>query len=92
MSGKEILALEDEDIENAVFQPDTSRIAGNIFDMMISSVDSCYMIAGMDGRIISIDQDKMERMAERRAIDLARYENPVRKFISSYLSKVNKKD
>jgi len=92
MSGKEILELEDEKLEKAVFRPDTSNIAGNIFDMMISSIDSCYVIAGMDGRIISIDQDKMERMAERRAIDLARYENPVRKFISSYLSKVNKKD
>lgn len=92
MSGEDILDLEDENITKAVFQPDTSRVAGTIFDVMISSVDSCYIIAGMDGRIVSIDQDKMERMAERRMIDLAKYENAVRKFISSYLSKMNKKD
>ncbi len=92
MTGKDIVALDDESIAKAVFQPDTSKMAGRLFDVMISTVDSCYIIAGMDGTIISIDQDKMERMAERRAIDLARYETPVRNFISSYLNKVNKKD
>ncbi len=92
MSAKDILALDDKDIEKAVFPPPAPVIAGNIFDIMITSVDSCYIIAGMDGTVISIDQDKMERMAERRAIDLARYETPVRQFISSYLSKISKKD
>ena len=92
MSAQDIVALEDEDIAKAVFQPDTSRVARGIFVIMIVTIDSCYIIAGMDGRIISIDQDKMERMAERRAIDLARYTSPVRQFISSYLEKVNQKD
>ena len=92
MSAKDILDMDDESITKAVFQPQKSRISGTIFDVMISSIDSCYIIAGMDGRIISIDQDKMDRMAERRCIDLARYENSVRKFISHYLTKVNSKD
>ncbi len=92
MEAKAILDLEDENIEKAVFQPNTPKMARKIFDIMISSVDSCYIIAGMDGTVISIDQDKMERMAERRAIDLARYETPVRQFISSYLNKISKKD
>lgn len=92
MAAKDIIALEDDDIIKAVFQPNTSRISGRIFDIMIATVDSCYIIAGMDGRVISIDQDKMERMAERRALDLARYANSVRQFISSYLEKVNQKD
>ncbi len=92
MTGQAVLDIEDESITKAVFQPNTTRMVRKLFDVMISTVDSCYIIAGMDGAIISIDQDKMERMAERRGIDLARYETPVRNFISSYLNKVNKKD
>lgn len=92
MTVEAIMELGDESIEKAVFQPSSSNLSRNLFGVMRSSIDSCFIVAGMDGTIIAIDQDKMERMAERREIDLARYEIPLRKFTSSYLRQINKKD
>ncbi len=92
MDVEAILALEDESIEKAVFLPNSSKLAKKVFGVIQSSVNSCLVLAGMDGRVIAIDQDKMERMAERRELDLVRYETQVRHFISKYLSQMNKKD
>ena len=92
MTVEQILELDDKSIEKAVFQPDSSMLAKKLFMLMHSTVNSCLIVAGMDGRVIAIDQDKMERMAERRSIDLARYEIPTKNFISAYLKQMNKKD
>lgn len=92
MTAEKVLALKDETIEKAIIQPPSSLFAQRLFNLMHSTINSCFVVAGMDGRVIAIDQDKMERMAERRNIDLARYELPVKKFISAYLMQINKKD
>ena len=92
MSTKEILDLEDESIERAAFMPDSSRLAVKLFNIMMNTVDSCYITAGMSGAIMSIDQNKMEVMAERRGVDLARYDKSVRKFTSMLLNTMNSKD
>ena len=92
MTTDKILALKDERIGKAVMQPSSSILAQNLFGLMHSSINSCFVTAGMDGRVIAIDQDKMERMAERRNVDLARYEIPLRKFMGAYLKQINKKD
>ncbi len=90
MSGAAILELEDEQIEKAVFMPKSSNLSVKLFNLMLNTVDSCYITAGMSGAIIAIDQNKMETMAERRGIDLARYDKSVRKFISGLLHTLNK--
>ena len=92
MTAEEIIDLDDESIQKAVFQPDSSRLAQNLFNVMHATVNSCFILAGMDGRVVSVDQDKMEIMADRRKIDLVRYEGSVRKFIGAYLKQINKKD
>ena len=92
MEVEKILELEDNSIETAVFQPVSSVISKKIFNLMHSTIGSCFITAGMDGSVIAIDQDKMERMAERRSIDLVRYEIPLRKFTSAYLRRINMKD
>ncbi len=92
MTVEAIIELDDKSIEKAVFQPDSAVISKNIFGLIHSTISSCFITAGMDGSVIAIDQDKMERMAERRNVDLVRYEIPVRKFTSAYLRQINKKD
>ncbi len=85
--------MDDEAITKAVmYPPDLGVLSKKLFGLMQDTVDSCYIVAGMGGSIISIDQDKMEVMAERRGIDLARYDVYVRKFIRAFIKNANKGD
>ncbi len=92
MTTKEVLDLKDPDIEKAVMMPTTSQLATSLFYLMLDLVDSCYITAGMSGTIIAIDQDKMETMAQRREIDLSRYNKPVKHFTRTLLTSINKEN
>jgi len=87
---EDIKELEDEVIEKAVFLPQESKLSHNIFSMVVKNVDSAIITAGMDGRIVGIDKDKLERMGSRRGIFLPKYDFFVDDFISKYLKFLNK--
>lgn len=81
--------MNDKTINEAFFVPKTGALSLKLFYFLYQNVDSAIILGGMSGRILAIDKDKLERMAERRGIDLPRYDKIVSVFIQKFILHMN---
>jgi len=84
MSREEIEALNDDYLLEAAFVPHASMLATEIFSFLHTNAQHCLIPAQFG--IMGIDKDKLERLAERRGIELARYDV----FVELYIEKAVK--
>jgi len=83
MTAEEVLALEDEFFHKAFFPPEAPPLAYELFAFLRINHPHCFIAGGYG--IIGIDKNKLEQMAERRGLELVRYEQFVELFIEKAL-------
>jgi len=72
---KSILEMEDEDINAAVFPPESSRKARRIYDFIVANSNLTTMVSGMSIAVTGMDRAKLMTVANGMGIDLGRYMN-----------------
>jgi len=82
MSREEIEELGDEMILKAVTPPNAPQLAYELFNFIHTNIKYC-LIPTMES--VLVDKDKLERMAERRGVDLVRYDQFVDLYIERFL-------
>lgn len=78
MSGEsvqDILAREDEEINAAVFPPESSRKARKIYDFLVANSNLTTMVSGMAVVVTGLDRSKLSEVAKHYGIDMSRYLN-----------------
>jgi len=83
MSPEDVKALDDEYMLEAYFPPVSPPLSYEIFVFLRTNHLHCILSNGYG--IIGIDKDKLESMAERRGIELVRYDQFVELFIERAL-------
>jgi hypothetical protein len=88
LSFEEILALEDEELTEAITPPNHSYHANIIFTFLQQYSHSCIILAG-GGGVAGIDIDKLESLALRRGIELDRYNMIVLDYCQEWIESAN---
>lgn len=82
MTAEEVFELGDEVLNEAITPPESCELAIELFKFYYSNIRSC-VIPNLNA--IIVDKDKLEKLAERRGIELVRYDAITNKFIEEYI-------
>jgi hypothetical protein len=84
MTKEAIEKLDDPYLEKAAFVPPAPQKAYEIFFFLRTNIPHCAIPSGYG--IIGVDKDRLERMAERRGIELIRFDQFVELYIEKAVS------
>jgi len=92
-SREEIIALDDETINNALYFPDAPKWVYRIFNFLVENQNIVTTTGGMKPSVTGFDRYKLDMLAERLyKFDLSRWMYPVKLFEDSLIEYQNKSD
>ena len=91
LSSQDIIDLKDEEVNKAFFLPSMSPMAHKIYKFVYSNISGCKIYSGgMSSYVAGVNKDRLERLAERRGIDLVVFDYFVNNYTNAMLEQQNK--